>query len=146
MADNQTSHITVAYQDGPHTHITCVYAIDGKTSRKLHAKKDWLGRQRQEPTGEALAVWLRKHACKLDSSDGPAYVKHYLSGTTVEDYYRDGQEHREDGPSSIVRRPDGSGYEFYCKNGQLEKALARVPNGTVTPISLSGPPLPRFLR
>jgi hypothetical protein len=144
MGSEQTSHITVAYQDAPNAHVTKVYAIDTKTFRKLHRTKDWLGRARDQPTGEALGVWLRKHGCKLDSSDGPACVTRYLSGTTVETYFSHGLEHRADGPSTVIRRPDGSRHEAYYTHGEFCRAVECSPNGTIRPLSLGGA-LPPYL-
>jgi len=146
MSDGQISHITVGYQDGSHTHITHVYAIDAKTSRKLHAKKDWLGRRRQEPTGLELEIWIENHKCKLDSSTGPARTVRYANGTVVETYYSDGEEHRADGPSTVVRRTDGSCYESYRTHGKFCRSVERSPDGTSRPILPDGRmPLPRFL-
>jgi hypothetical protein len=144
MGSEQTFHITVAYQDGPDAHVTKVYAIDTKTFRKLHRTKDWLGRARDQPTGEALAIWLKKMGCKLDSPDGPAFVQRFACGNTVERYYRNGEPHREDGPAVVAHKTDGRRYESYYVGGNLQKYLVRSPDGTVIPLSLSGPPHPRY--
>ncbi len=146
MTDSQTFHVTVSYQDGPYTHVTKVYAIDEKTSRKLHAKRNWLGCKRQEPTGEKLVGWLQRHGCKLDSSTGPALTVRYDSGTTVETYFSDGLEHREGGPSSVIRRTDGSRHEAYYTRGEFCRAVECSPNGVITHFGLRGrlPPFPHF--
>jgi hypothetical protein len=120
MTGGQTSHLTVHYSDGESTY-TAVYAVNKDIVHKLNWKKAlcfFLGRK--EPTGRALQEWLETKGCKLDSADGPAFVRHHPGGFRVEVHYRDGKKYREDGPARVVRFSDGSTVEDRYRNATPE--------------------------
>jgi hypothetical protein len=120
----------VTYEAGFGGEITQTYAINEDISRKLRWKRDWLGRK---PTGRDLVDWLEKKGCRLDSSEGPAYIQRYRNGATEEIYFRDGKLHREDGPADVWRFADGTTEERYYRDGKFlkaERSAPRTPSST----------------
>jgi hypothetical protein len=116
MTGNQTSHITVDYDDSiDGAKIIRTYKISEDISRELDQKRDWWGRKL---TGEKLQTWLEKQGCQLDSCSGPAEVQRWGNNATIEIYYRDGKRHREGGPAYFKRKEDGSTSEIYCYDGK----------------------------
>ena len=109
LAGDRTAHITVSYKDSG-DEFTRIYAVNEEISRELR-------QETQKPTGKALRTWLENKGCQLDSSDGPAYVWRYASGSTSEHYYTDGKLHREAGPATIWRSADGTTSEQYFLDG-----------------------------
>jgi hypothetical protein len=82
--------------------ITEIYAIGQDLQREL----DGL---RRKPAGKALKDWLEEKGCRLDCSDGPAYVRREADGWAVEEHIRNG-EWRTDGPAMVTRSPQGTAF------------------------------------
>ena len=114
---DQTAHITVSYREGG-DEITCIYALNEETVRKLAQKTDWLGRPKNL-TGTDQIKWLIKNGCQLDCSDGPAVIVRAADGMTLERYYRDGKMHREDGPAYVCCYADGETDEIHYRAGKF---------------------------
>jgi hypothetical protein len=107
MTGDETSHVRVSYKSGG-AEITRIYAIsqDLLTAPRPRAGKD-------------LQKWLADQGCKLDCSDGPALRIRSADGSIViEEYYRTGTLHRQDGPAHIQHHAGGSTYEAYYRDGK----------------------------
>jgi uncharacterized protein len=117
----ELSHITVSYRDKG-AEITQIYAINDEISREL---------SRQNLSGRNLQEWLEDKGCQLDSPNGPASVI-AAYGMTVQEYYRNGKLHRDDGPAHILRALDGSTKEEYYSDGKHVKMPVK-PNGPKGP-------------
>jgi len=57
-------------------------------------------------------------------------------GTVIEEWYEDGERHREDGPARVERHPDGTVVEEWCRNDKRHREggpayVRRSPDGTV---------------
>ncbi|MGA7870264.1 MAG: hypothetical protein WCA22_05125 [Candidatus Binatus sp.] len=89
-------------------------------------EKDGAARIHHEPDGEySTEHWFRDGQQHRD--DGPAVVERQADGSRFEEYCRNGKLHREDGPAEIEYGPDGFiGYQSYWRDGtQLEQAPER---------------------
>ena len=109
MTGDETSHVRVSYKSGG-AEITRIYAIsqDLLTAPRPSAGKD-------------LQRWLADKGCALDCSDGPALRIRSLDGSIViEECYRNGKLHREDGPAIVRHDADGS-YAEYHRDGKLHR-------------------------
>jgi hypothetical protein len=111
MTGGQTSHLTVTYKETG-VEIARIYAISEDTLCEL-------GRSIRRPTGKALRTWLETKGCRLDSPEGPAFVRRFADGSTIEEYYQGGRLHRENGPAYIRHCVDGRTIEKYYRNGRL---------------------------
>ena len=122
MTGNDASHLTVTYWDSG-SETTLTYAISGDIARELN-------QHAQKPTGKDLSAWLQSKGCRLDSSDGPAWVRRWDDGVR-EEYYRDGRLHREGGPALITRNSKGLTTEkAYFRDGRFIKR--KVPGKLAT--------------
>jgi hypothetical protein len=114
MTGGRTAHITVTYKDSE-AEIISDYALNEEISRELD-------RHTQKPTGRALKEWLDDKGCQLDSSGGPAFIWRFDDGTIYEQYYRNGELHREDTPAFVGRYADGSTeQQYYLDDKHMEK-------------------------
>lgn len=111
VTGDRTSHITVTYREAG-VEISRVYAISEDTLCER-------GQSLRRPTGKALRAWLETKGCRLDSPEGPAFVRRFADGATIEEYYQGGRLHREEGPAYIRHCADGTTVEKYYRNGRL---------------------------
>ena len=51
----------------------------------------------------------------------PAVVRRFANGRTIEEYYQDGELHRNDGPAVVLRDADGSTMERYYRHGKKHR-------------------------
>jgi len=73
-------------------------------------------KQRVRPDGTVVEEWYRND--ELHREDGPAWVARSPDGTVIEEWwYKNGRLHREDGPAHVVRSPDGTVIEGWYRNG-----------------------------
>lgn len=115
MTSMKNPHITVSYSYTD-VQIARTYGVDEDVLLELAR----LDRDHRKPTGAYLDAWLERSGCRLDSSNGPAVVKHYGTGATVEEYYLDGKKHRDDGPATIFRNHRMIEAKYY-RNGRLHR-------------------------
>ena len=134
MTDTQDSHITVTQGE-----TTCIYAISEDVRREMEV---WSSRK--NPTSRDLLIWLVNKGCRLDSASGPAVVRRDSDGSTLEQYYRDGKLHRDDGPAMICHNPnDGVTQERYYRNGAFVKVEYRRPDYSLSAPARRKPDTPR---
>ena len=127
MTDTQASHITVTQKESG-AEVTCIYAISKDVRREMEV---WSSKK--HPTNQDLLVWLVNKGCRLDSASRPAVVRRDSDGSTMEQYYRDGKLHRDDGPAMICHNPnDGVTQEKYYRNGAFVKVEYRQPDSSLS--------------
>jgi hypothetical protein len=115
MTGSKSSHIRVTRRIGEGETIRIYAVADGTLSEA----QLWLSQQTL-PNGRDLQVWLGKKGCRLDSSNGPAFILRSAFGATLEMYYRAGTLYRKDGPA-VVWADGLTAEEIYLRNGQLDR-------------------------
>jgi len=69
------------------------------------------------PGGSTIEFYKRDG--KEHRDDGPASIIRSANGAVTEEYYKDGKRHRDDGPALIVTKQNGEVYESFHINGHF---------------------------